>query len=84
MMRTFLIFLPLFAVVLLPWPLALLVGIIAAGASPLAPLAAGIFADTLYQAPHASLFPWATIIGAFVALAAVLVRSFLEARIMHA
>lgn len=83
-MRTLILIGALTAVIVFPWPLALAAGALAALPIPLAPLAAGIFADTLYLAPHASAFPYATLVGGALALAALLVRMFLEARIMHA
>ncbi len=81
MIRPALIVLALVAVICTPWPFAFVLAIVAAFASPLAPLAVGIFADTLY---YAHGVPWATVLGLFVTLAAFGVHALLETRIMRA
>lgn len=83
MIRLVLIVFALGSVVFFPWPLALLASMAAAVVSPLAPLAAGILADTLSFAPHAYALPLGTLVGATLALVAWLARIFFKARIMQ-
>jgi hypothetical protein len=68
----------------LPWQVAALLALIAAPFLPLAPVAVGLLADTLYLAPSASLhtLPVWTIAGIAVAVIALFVRRNVEARIM--
>lgn len=67
-----------------PWPIAAVLGAIAAPFLPVVPLALGLAADTLYLAPNASLhtLPIATMIGLAGTIFATLVRRHLETRIM--
>ena len=67
------------AVLLFPWPAAALLALATASIVPLVPLATGIFADALYYAPHASLFPHFTLWGALATVLVSFVRSRLSA-----
>lgn len=82
MMRGILTLTTLISVVLFPWPLAVLLAIAASFLEPLVPLAAGIFADTLYYAPQAEMLPVFTLWGVAVTIAAFLVRGWLKASII--
>lgn len=75
MMRGILTVSTFISVILFPWPFSVLLAFISAPFVPLVPFAAGIFADTLYYAPHANLLPVFTIAGAFFSVAALFVRS---------
>lgn len=61
-----------------PWPLTALLAFLAAAFEPLAPLAVGIFADTLYYSPATMTLPLGTLGGAVLAAAAMFVRSRLK------
>lgn len=74
MMRAFATLLTFVSVVLFPWPLTALLAIATALVEPLVPLAAGLFADTLYWAPHTSA-PLFTLYGAVCAILAFFVRN---------
>lgn len=67
------------SVVLFPWPLSVLLALTASLSEPLVPLAAGIFADTLYYAPQAQILPVFTLYGAVASIGAVFVRRWLRA-----
>ncbi len=67
------------SVILFPWPLSAFLALISSLYVPLVPLAAGIFADTLYYAPQASLLPIFTMLGAVISIIALFVRSRLMA-----
>ena len=69
-------------VIFLPWPFAALLALAGAAYVPLLPLAAGIFADTLYWTSRVSVLPLFTLCGAVVALTAFLVRVRLKAGII--
>lgn len=75
MMRGLFTILTLVSVVFFPWPLTALLALGSASLEPLVPLAAGIFADTLYYAPQARALPFFTFIGLLCTLAAFFVRS---------
>jgi hypothetical protein len=62
----------LFSLVFFPWPLTLLLALLAAPFVPLGPLALGVLADALYGLPGA--LPFATLLGLFVTLAALFVH----------
>lgn len=70
------------SVILFPWPLAVLVAAATAFFEPLVPLAAGLFADTLYFAPGAGAVPVFTLYGFAFSLAAMFVRSRLRTSII--
>lgn len=61
--------------VLFPWPLTALLACLTAFFEPLVPLAAGLFADTLYYAPGASTLPVFTLYGLGLSVIVVFVRS---------
>ncbi len=82
MMRGALTILAFVSVVLFPWPLAALLALVGGLAEPLLPLAAGIFADTLYYAPASAALPWLALGGALATAAAYLVREKLAAGII--
>lgn len=83
MIRAALVVLALLSPLLFPWPLVALLTLIAASVSSLIPLAVGIFVDALYYSRGAASFPWATVSGLAVTLAAFGVRRFLETSIMR-
>ncbi len=70
------------SVVLFPWPLSVLLALVASLFEPLVPLAAGLFADALYYAPSAGRMPVFALYGLALTLAAVFVRSRLRAGII--
>jgi hypothetical protein len=70
------------SVILFPWPLSVLLTVVTSFFEPLVPIAVGIFADTLYWAPHASTLPIFTLYGLVLSAVAVLVRSRLSAGII--
>lgn len=70
------------SVMLFPWPLSVLFALVASFFEPLVPLAAGLFADTLYSAPHAGVLPIFTFYGLGLSIIAVFVRSRLSAGII--
>ena len=82
MMRGVLTVLAFVSVVAFPWPLSVLLALLAAGFEPLVPLAVGLFADTLYYAPSAEAIPVFTLGGAVVTILALLVRSQLRTGII--
>lgn len=69
----------LVSVILFPWPLSALLAVAAAFFEPLVPLAAGIFADTLYWAPGSGALPLFSLYGLVVSIAAVFVRDRVRA-----
>lgn len=83
MIRGTLTLFTLASVVLFPWPFTVLLAISAASLEPLVPLAAGIFADTLYYSPQAHTLPLFTLYGALCTLLAFFVRSRVRASIMQ-
>ncbi len=66
------------SVVLFPWPLSALLALAAAFLEPFVPLAAGLFADTLYYVPGSGTWPLFTLYGLVCSSIAVLVRSQLR------
>jgi len=77
-----LVLLAFISVIFFPWPLTALLVLASSLSIPLLPLAAGLFADTLYYTPHATALPFATILGAVATGAAFFVRSRLRASSM--
>ncbi len=65
----------LVSVILFPWPFTALLAVGTAFLEPLIPLSVGLFADTLYYAPHAGSMPLFTLYGAMVTAAVLFVRS---------
>lgn len=66
------------SVAFFPWPLTALLALATAFTEPLVPLAAGLFADTLYYTPSAHAWPLFAPVGAAVTVVAFLVRSRLR------
>jgi hypothetical protein len=83
MMRGTLTFLTLVSIPFLPWSFTATLAVVGAFVEPLVPLAAGIFADTLYYAPHTNALPLFTLYGTIVTLVAFTVRNRLRASIMR-
>jgi len=79
MMRGILTFSTLASVIFFPWPLTVLLAFASVPFEPLVPLAAGLFADTLYYTPSAGGLPVFTLCGAAMTIAAFFVRSRLVA-----
>ncbi|OGG77915.1 hypothetical protein A3A36_02480 [Candidatus Kaiserbacteria bacterium RIFCSPLOWO2_01_FULL_52_12b] len=63
------------SVIFFPWPLTVLLALVSSLGEPLVPLAAGLFVDTLYYSPQASLAPFFTLLGALATGGAFFVRS---------
>lgn len=68
--------------ILFPWPLTAILAIVASVFEPLVPLAAGLFADTLYYAPQSGAIPLFTLCGALLTIVAFFVRSRLKTSII--
>ena len=68
------------SVIFFPWMFTVVIAIISSFFLPLLPIAAGIFADTLYYTTGVPIF---SLGGAFVTVAAFIVRSRLSASIMR-
>ena len=79
MTRIILTVLTFVALLLFPWPFAALLVLVTASVVPLIPLAAGLFADTLYYAPHSGTIPYFALLGAAVTAVSYFVRSRLTA-----
>jgi hypothetical protein len=75
--------LTLISAILFPWPLTAFLAVASSYCEPLVPLAAGLFFDALYYAPHEGSFPVFTIYGLLVSLAAVFVRNQLRTSIIN-
>lgn len=82
MMRSLLVILVFVSILFFPWPFAAVLALISSLSIPLLPLAAGIFADTLYYAPGADMLPFFTLYGVIVTGIALLVRSHLKTSII--
>ena len=82
MTRGLLTLLTFVSTVFFPWPLTVLLALGLSLFEPLVPLAAGIFADTLYYAPQAGALPLFTVYGALVTALAFFVRSRLKTGII--
>lgn len=70
------------SVVLFPWQYAVLLSIVAAIVEPFAPLAVGIFADTLYYTPSIQTLPMYSILGACGTVLAFVLRTRMRTSIM--
>lgn len=81
-MRGMLTLLTFISIVLFPWPMAVLLALITSFVEPLVPLAAGIFADTLYAPPSLETLPFFTLCGAVATIIAFFVRSRLRTSII--
>jgi hypothetical protein len=82
MMRGLFAVLALASVLFFPWPVPALLALSIALYEPLLPLAAGLFADTVYFAPHAAFMPYFTLAGLAVTVMSYLVRRRLSAGII--
>lgn len=82
-MRGLLVLLVFISIIFFPWPLAALLTLISSLFVPLLPLAAGLFADTLYYAPGAASVPLYTLYGALATGIALFVRSRLKTSIIR-
>lgn len=67
------------SVIAFPWPFAAALAIATASLEPLVPLAAGLFAETLYYVPHDAALPVYTICGAALTIISSVVHSRLRA-----
>jgi len=83
MMRGTIVFLTFASVVLFPWPLTVALALASAFFVPLAPLAVGLFADTLYYVPQAGVLPFCTLSGTVATGVALFVRRRLRAGIIR-
>ena len=83
MMRGILTFLTFISTVLFPWPLTVILALFGSLFEPLMPLAAGIFADTLYYAPQSGIVPVFTLYGALATAIVLFVRSRLKTSIIR-
>jgi len=82
MMRGLLTLFVFISVMFFPWPFAAALALVSSLSVPLLPLAAGIFADTLYYIPRVAPLPFFTLYGAIVTSVALLVRSRLKTSII--
>ena len=72
------------SIVFFPWPFTACLALALSLFEPWLPLAAGIFADTLYYAPfHSGILPTFAFAGALATALAFLVRSRLKAGIIE-
>lgn len=78
MMRGLLTLATLSSVIVFPWSVSVLLSLIAVVVEPFVPLAAGLFADTLYYTPQAATLPLFAICGALTTAGAFFVRSRLK------
>ena len=83
MMRGTLTLVTFISTILFPWPLTVILALVAAMFEPLIPLSIGLFADTLYYAPLSGALPVFTFYGALVTVTAFLVRSRLKTGIIR-
>lgn len=70
------------SVIFSPWPFTALLAVVSSFVEPLLPLAAGLFADTLYYTPQAGTLPLFTLSGLALSLIATFVRNRLRAGII--
>lgn len=66
------------SVILFPWPFSVFLALVASLFEPLVPLAAGLFADTLYYVPGSGAWPVLTLYGLACSVVVILVRSRLR------
>ncbi len=72
-----------FSTLFFPWPFTACLAVGVALYEPLVPFAVGLFADTLYYAPHGGTLPFFTFSGALITLAAFFVRSRLKTSLVR-
>ena len=82
MMRAVFALAPFLSAIFFPWPLTALLALAASFFEPLVPLAAGLFADTLYFAPQSLSLPLSTLYGALATALAFFVRARLKTGII--
>jgi len=80
--NNFLSFFVFVSIIFFPWPIAAALALFSSLSIPLLPLAAGIFADTLYYSPSVTIVPFFTLCGALTTGVALLVRSRLKTSII--
>ncbi len=73
--------LALVSIIAFPWPLTVLIVLIAAPFEPFVPLVVGVAADVFYYPQHAGM-PFFTGLGALVTVSILLVRSQLKTGII--
>lgn len=83
MMRGICTLLTFISIVLFPWPMSVLLALVISLFEPLVPLAAGLFADTLYYTPQSGIMPLFTLYGAMVTAVTFFVRSRLKTSIIR-
>jgi len=82
MMRFALAILTFISLLFFPWPFSAVLALISSFFLPFLPLAAGIFADTLYYAPRTEVLPLFSFYGAVATCIALFVRSRLSSDII--
>ena len=82
MIRIFITILTLTAVLFLPWQFSAAIALVSSPFIPLLPLAAGLFADTLYYSSKTEIVPLFTLYGALVTTIVFIVRNRLSAGII--
>lgn len=82
MMRGILTLSTIVSVVFFPWSFTALIVLMSSFVEPLLPLAAGIFADTLYYTPQTGALPVFTLYGVIATAVAFFVRSRLKTSII--
>ena len=70
------------SIILFPFHYAVLLALVTAYSEPFVPLAAGLFADTLYYTPHAYAVPYFTLGGALITGMTLFVQSRLRSSSM--
>jgi len=83
MIRLITLLLAFIAIIYLPWPVAALLALLLAPFEPFAPLALGIFTDTLYYSSGTASFPHFAFAGVLVTALTLLVRTRLRAGIIR-
>jgi hypothetical protein len=83
MTRALLVAATFVSLILFPWTFSAILALAASFSIPFLPLAAGIFADTLYYTPKTEMLPLFTLYGAFATALALLVRARLNASIIR-
>jgi len=82
MIRPLLALLTFFSVLFFPWLFSAILALVFSPFLPFLPLAAGLFADTLYYTPKTGILPLFTLCGALATGIAFLVRNRLSASII--
>jgi hypothetical protein len=65
-----------------PYPLTLLLSLVASAFIPWIALVVGVMQDALFMIPYEGRIPTATLLGAGASVVALVVRRFVKARIM--